>query len=311
MRTRRHAGFTLIELLVVIAIIAILIALLLPAVQQAREAARRTQCKNNLKQWGLALHNYHDTHNTFPQGTMGLNNNNTSNPVNNFPFHVHLLPFLDQAPLYNQFNPAKFYDVAPNQALRNQRFEMLFCPSAIIRDRQSDTITQGYTVHYYGVAGPKGPKPAPLTGNWNHEGNTTTDHGGIALTGLLHRNRHYSFRDITDGSSNTLVIGEVSEARPPSGWSGSYRPWIQGASNANANVASYCCKNVTHPIGNSGYNGGNASRLFNDVRFGSNHSGGAQFLLSDGSVHFISENIDFATYQAAASRDDGLVLPLF
>ncbi|MSR60627.1 MAG: DUF1559 domain-containing protein [Planctomycetaceae bacterium] len=98
MRTRRH-GFTLIELLVVIAIIAILIALLLPAVQQAREAARRTQCKNNLKQFGLAMHNYHDVHNMFPINSYGY-----SGPVSKGSTLIHLLPYIDQAPTYNKIN---------------------------------------------------------------------------------------------------------------------------------------------------------------------------------------------------------------
>src|SRR5688572_19009653 len=101
MCNRLRRGFTLIELLVVIAIIAILIALLLPAVQQAREAARRTECRNVLKQWGLALHNYHDNSRVLPYGGMGLNT--ATFPANNFSFQVLLLPFIDQAPLYNQF----------------------------------------------------------------------------------------------------------------------------------------------------------------------------------------------------------------
>ena len=125
---RQVRGFTLIELLVVIAIIAILIALLLPAVQQAREAARRTQCKNMLKQWGLALHNYHDTHNRLPYGCMGLAN--STPPTNNFGFHVLLLPYIDQAPLYNQFNFSVHYNTAPNLDLKLQKTPLHFCPSA-------------------------------------------------------------------------------------------------------------------------------------------------------------------------------------
>jgi len=118
MAIRRRSGFTLIELLVVIAIIAILIALLLPAVQQAREAARRSQCKNNLKQWGLAIHNYHDTFNKLPIGAMGYNNPLAHGPANNLSMHVRLLPYVDQAPLYNQFDFSLHYNTAPNVALR-------------------------------------------------------------------------------------------------------------------------------------------------------------------------------------------------
>jgi len=301
MKTMKRRGFTLIELLVVIAIIAILIALLLPAVQQAREAARRTECKNKLKQWGLALHNYHDTHTTFPQGTMG----DVAGPVENrMPWIVHLLPFADQAPLYNTFNMNLHYNTAPNLANRNQSFPLLHCPSARTRDRKPSTAAEGWTTHYYGIAGPKGPRLGSTTVNWPGDNRTAT-HGGFSSSGLLYLNSTIAIRDITDGTSNTLAIGEISSK--PVG-SNSYRAWIQGASSG-AGFASYACKNVNRGIGPAGWANSTTQR-FNDVRFGSNHVGGAQFLLADGSVRFVSENIDFNTYQASASRDDGEVLSI-
>lgn len=319
---RRVRGFTLIELLVVIAIIAILIALLLPAVQQAREAARRTECKNKLKQWGLALHNYHDTYRVFPPGAMGLNTSstageyNTTNPRNNFPWIVHVLPFIDQAPLYNTFNFNLFYNdttgTPTNQSRRDEQFPLLHCPSARTADRKPSTASEGWTTHYYGVAGAKGPLPAPLTGNYpmrSQTSNFSSDHGGEARGGILYRQSSVSMRDILDGTSNTFMVGEIS-SRNPAGWSNSYRAWIQGASNGDHGFASYACKNVRSPISNSGYSGGNANRLFNDVRFSSNHTGGAQFVMADGAVKFVSENIDFNTYQAVASKDEGLTLQL-
>lgn len=321
MKARLKRGFTLIELLVVIAIIAILIALLLPAVQQAREAARRTQCKNNLKQWGLALHNYHDVYNCFPIGEIGLTNS-AANPVNNFGFHVRLLPYIEQTGLYAAFDFNRHYDFntpsAPgaltNYTLKEQRFPLQFCPSGRTAD-QTNTETVGVahtytTIHYYGVAGAKGPRPAPATGLFSHTGNTTTDHGGFSDNGILCRNRHFGFRDITDGSSNTLAIGE-SSAENIAGWNVSYRAWTQGASNAATNGASYACKNVAFPIGKtSGWVSGNATRLFNDVRFSSMHVGGCQFLLGDGTVRFLSQNIDFNLYQSLASASGGEVAPL-
>ncbi|HET6422555.1 MAG TPA: DUF1559 domain-containing protein, partial [Planctomycetaceae bacterium] len=115
-----------------------------------------------------------------------------------------------------------------------------------------------------------------------------------------------NFRDCTDGLSNTLLMGEIS-GEHATGWNRNYRDWTQGAnSNVGGGTASYASKNVTFPISRySGWTSNNASRLFNDVRFCSQHVGGAHFLMGDGTVRFISENVDFATYQAAASRGDG------
>lgn len=306
--SRRTRGFTLIELLVVIAIIAILIALLLPAVQQAREAARRTQCKNNLKQWGLALHNYHDVHLKFPIGAMGFNNSAT-NPANNFPFQVRLLPFMDQATLFDQFDQNLHYNTTSpnNQGNRDRTFALLHCPSARERDRKPSTSSQGWTVHYYGVAGAKDIVGVAQGTNFAHSGSYNGNHGGVSTNGLLYRNSNVSMRDVTDGTSNTFAIGEISGKASPGG-NNSYRPWIQGASSGNGDFASYSCKNVRHPIGQARYVSGNSSFLFNDVRFGSNHEGGAQFLLTDGAVRFISENLDFGTYQSLATRDGGEVI---
>ena len=307
----RQRGFTLIELLVVIAIIAILIALLLPAVQQAREAARRTECKNILKQWGLALHNYHDNFRTFPQGAMGLNNN--PGVPNNMSFHVMLLPFIDQAPLYSQFNFSVHYGTAPNLNLNTNSTPLHFCPSARLADRSSNVAGQ-WTIHYYGVAGAKGPKYAPQTGSYDMQhatNNFNTAHGNTATNGILTRNRHTRMADITDGTSNTLMVGEISEQAgvtplTPVNLAVSWRPWVQGATVGDGG-AMYPCKNVRNPIGPSGYDSAgspNQNYLFNDVRFGSPHTGGAHFVMADGAVRFLSANIDFPTYQSAASKGD-------
>lgn len=313
-------GFTLIELLVVIAIIAILIALLLPAVQQAREAARRTECKNKLKQWGLALHNYHDTVGRLPMGGMGRNNSAAA-PANNFSFHVLLLPYIDQAPLYNTINFLNHYNdqttIPTNFSLKAQTSPLFHCPSARLVDRECPSETVGgvaqipFAPHYYGVAGAKGPQPNtnPVV-QYPHQGNTTTNHGGFAINGLLTRNFSFRFADCTDGLSNTFLMGEISgEFIAPAVTAN--RAWTQGVSNGNNDGAMYGCKNIAHPISqNTGYINATAAWLFNDRRFGSQHTGGTHFLLGDGSVMFVSENIDFGVYQGAASKSEREVINL-
>ena len=310
-------GFTLIELLVVIAIIAVLIALLLPAVQQAREAARRTQCKNNLKQWGLALHNYHDTFRTLSYGAMGRDANA---PANNFGWHVMVLPFMEQGNLYEQFKMELHYNnndtafgTPTNATLKESSFPALFCPSASERDRMSNESNRP-TTNYYGVAGAKGPMPGvePEQVFPGHQGTQTGGHGGYATNGMLIVNRSLRFGDCNDGLSNTLVVGEIAKREPRvGGWQISWRPWVQGASSADANGgALYASKNIQWAISHSGYTGGNANRLFNDVRFSSEHTGGAHFVMGDGRVIFVAESIDFAVYLAAATRDGGEALQI-
>ena len=197
----RHSrrGFTLIELLVVIAIIAVLIALLLPAVQQAREAARRTQCKNNLKQLGLALHNYHDTFLVFPPGQFQPLGTNVNSSTNRSCWMQRILPYIDQATLFNTFatnmsGPAGF---ASNWPGANTILPALMCPSDPSSPKNataSGLANQGFSGNYSVCAG-----------------STTfgVDGGGDKLNGMFFCYSRTSIRDTTDGTSNTLLAGEI------------------------------------------------------------------------------------------------------
>jgi prepilin-type N-terminal cleavage/methylation domain-containing protein len=291
----QNRGFTLIELLVVIAIIAILIALLLPAVQQAREAARRSSCKNNLKQLGLALHNYHDTHGKFPPGGMSAGNQ--------LSWCAMILPNIDQAPLYQQFNFSTPTYTSFN-ALGLPRIPVFLCPSSgnerTTNSGEYSNNIQTYSTHYYGVMGPTGPKPNsnPVVNYGEYTGQP--GHGDYGTEGMLFRNSSTQMRDFMDGSSNTFLVGEMSFARDASGTANtSFRIWTRGASGS----AMGSCKNVQFHINQQTYTTAN----FNDVSFGSTHTGGCHFLIGDGSVRFISENVSFDAYKATASRNGGEV----
>ena len=227
LRSRR--GFTLIELLVVIAIIAILIALLLPAVQQAREAARRTQCKNLLKQHGLALHNYHDVFNSFP---IGVN----SSPQGRWgvSFWTGLLPYLDQAPIYNQFSfngPSPGYTAELDGSLNglvlhNMRLPFLACPSSPLTPVKGTggTHPNGQPFQlaismYVGISGAVDDVVPPGTflnstasPQLNSDNCCTCPAQGIhARGGVLLAIKVINFKDMTDGSSNTMAISEQSD----------------------------------------------------------------------------------------------------
>jgi type II secretory pathway pseudopilin PulG len=287
-------------LLVVIAIIGVLVALLLPAVQSAREASRRIKCSNNLKQMGIAMHMYHDTHNVFPAGARILNN---------LAWNVFVLPFLEQQSLYLQcdqgtgaFNGGSNQDGPNKNILALNRLNVYLCPSSVVNvfaTHPSSTLIDGrrtFTKHYYGVMGPK------IAGN-----NSTylfdpnpTGQGGFALQGILGRDSRVRMANVTDGSSNTLLLGEISN---PGGDGAS---WVRGIafgttqSAANGMSAS---KNV-----NFGINvllTPLSANQFNDISFSSYHVHGAQFTLADGSVRYLSDNINSSVYKSAASQDGG------
>ena len=317
---KSRSGFTLIELLVVIAIIAVLIALLLPAVQQAREAARRTQCKNQMKQLGLALHNFHDVFLHFPGGAQEdvyKSPKIDATFIRGASWIVFILPYVDQAALYSQYDFTVPYGTAPNGTVVGARaIPAIYCPSGPAPKAYLDPnagSTTNPSTHYYGVMGPGGPtNPTVVTYNGiNYSytiGNPVTN-GCYATDGVLGQYRDNpgsittefftGTRDITDGTTNTLMLAELSR-NIPSGVTSHYRTWIRGN-----NGGSGATKNVTNPINSTFYNGSNN---FNDISFGSNHTGGCHFTLGDGSVRFVSENIDLSLYKALASRKSSEVV---
>jgi len=295
MQKKNARGFTLIELLVVIAIIAVLVALLLPAVQQAREAARRSSCKNNLKQIGLGLHNYHDTHRVFPPGWVTRITNSTYN--NNrfgsgrYGWSAFILPFVDQASIYNQqnFEAANMPNPNNNNAL-NQSLSVYRCPSDTGPDVVAAAQASGYGLSNY-------------AGNYGHI--ERPGHSFEQFTsGILFGNSSIKMRDITDGTSNTIMAGEHSirqrgilNSRGAGIWAGLIQnkqmDLLCRSTDATTPI------NQSSPVANNSHDG-----------FGSFHTGGAQFLLCDGSIRFISENIDSGagitgTYQRLGNREDG------
>lgn len=329
-------GFTLIELLVVIAIIAVLIALLLPAVQQAREAARRSQCKNNLKQLGLALHNYHDSNQVFPMGLSDSVWGNTELIGDGWAWGAAVLPYLDQGPLFNQFNfNVNPYNAGGNQALGATPLTVFSCPSDLKPPTSPNNpgnaaagkgTTAVATTSYAVSAGPFDGAPCVQSG--------TVPIPEPRNTGLFQVNRSQSLRHVTDGASNVIAVGEIRWI--PNGTDataaayGSDRQYIYGHVTTGGGPK---CDN--NGVNNNGFhlharwtrhklNGPllNASAL--ERSFHSNHVGGAHFLMGDGSVHFISENIDhtstnyvaspsnlngpYGTYQRLAAINDGQVL---
>lgn len=329
--TRMSRAFTLIELLVVIAIIAILIALLLPAVQQAREAARRTQCKNNMKQIGLALHNYHDTFNMFPYSSNAAASTVNANPTifsayKNQTGWVLLLPYFEQAPLYNSIDHnaamgrwtgtppgamtlASGGPTAGNSAATAVKLTALLCPSdsgqqaypGFDGNYGCNTSVPSYKSTYgFSAAG----QPSAL---WSNLPQTTRPMFGAQS--------NTNMRDLTDGTSNTVAIAETTL----NVYDGKTGSWAcnqhvgNGVDFANLNGQRKindwdCCGwgpgtpwSIKNPAGTLGEWG----------TVGSMHTGGLQVLLGDGSVRFISENLDATTRQRLGYIADGNVIGEF
>jgi prepilin-type N-terminal cleavage/methylation domain-containing protein/prepilin-type processing-associated H-X9-DG protein len=285
-------GFTLIELLVVIAIVAILIGMLLPAVQKVREAASRAKCQNNLKQIGVALHNYHGVHGRFPSA------GDTSTELS---WHVDILPLIEQEPFYRGFSfAAGSYQGAQKIDLALSRINTYLCPSSPVEQMEqgpNDNINSGelvggqptYTTHYYGIMGPKGTNP--VTGSAYLE-NNTGPHGGFALQGIFQRPTGTRMAEITDGTSRTLMVGEMSWDDNATGTR--YRTWVRGCDSAPVCGG---CKNVVNGINL------HSTTTFMDMPMGSMHIGGTNFAMGDGSVRFLRDSIDITTYRAMASKN--------
>lgn len=291
-RIRFRSGFTLVELLVVIAIIGILIALLLPAVQAAREAARRSQCSNNLKQIGLALHNYHDTYKSLPAGyTLPSNYKNDFDLPNDryglWSWGAAILPFVEQQALYDQIDPTRnrLYDILGNATLRTlmqQPVPAFRCPSdngpesANVDVRKLDDAGGNprhvATSNYVAVNRTHQPRRVPNNGT----------------AGAFYQDSWTKFRDVTDGLSNVLFIGERRwkiQTRTPN--AGTVFGVNGGSQDTDFGVAN------AHGSGRRHLNCPEANEC--KKSFMSPHPGGVQFTLGDGSVRFISETIEHST----------------
>jgi prepilin-type N-terminal cleavage/methylation domain-containing protein len=303
MTCHRLRGFTLIELLVVIAIIAILIALLLPAVQQAREAARRTQCRNNLKQLGLALHNYHDTHNIFPPGAINPGTqvstnlpytSDCANQCRNIPFTLLLLPYIDQTPLYNQIN----FSLPMGQAQRSGT---------------GPSTNQGALFLSVSSAAFQCPSDVPYSDPYNNAGSTAYSitngrrssywfptHDRLEDQNAFYRNyiplsnpqNKVMFgingaalmRDIVDGTTNTMMLSETPFKKNSIGYGPFWNAW-----NYTSGVEVGPGKQVINDKNGCGGGPGGCPRAWGA---GSMHDGGMHITLADGSSRFISQNID-------------------
>jgi prepilin-type N-terminal cleavage/methylation domain-containing protein/prepilin-type processing-associated H-X9-DG protein len=352
MKLRKRKAFTLIELLVVIAIIAILIALLLPAVQQAREAARRTQCKNNLKQLALACHNYESTFTVFPIGHQFVGHWD-GNPNNNYggtgyAWGGYILPYIDGANISNQFDysfPISGLGQSPrrNQLVAGSAIASYRCPSDKVAATAPYFMNQpwGYIAALSSYAGMAGSFHNPFVPV------TVTNQNSRRANGILNRDTGRKFRDVTDGTSNTILIGEQTfeikgklPSRAPTAEGGNeltlafgsirqQSGWAQGRTSFVLMGGAYAINQAPANVG-WGPIQTSASSL---------HIGGAQFAFADGSVRFISENINhtgrgnepnggwgairndpfddangganYGTYQRLCSMDDGLVIGEF
>ncbi len=292
----------------VIAIIAVLIALLLPAVQQAREAARRTQCKNQLKQLGLALHNYHDTTvNSMPPGY--INNIAVPGTYLFWGWNVMLLPQMDQAPLYSSlssgtlnFNNGLGYltgAAAPASTIQSN-LSALRCPSDPGQPATTISAIQGTPVSggtaqfgrtsYLAVVGATAIASTPID---------TTTYGGV-----FGANSRRGLRDMTDGSSNSILVGERFTPTTPGLGDGIWA----GVTHNGTNTGQANALGDTSVRINNGMTAGVRPQT---TGFGSLHVGGCHFLMGDGAVRFISENVDLLTYQRLSTVADGNVIGEF
>lgn len=274
----RRLGFTLIELLVVVAIIGLLISLLLPAVQQARETARRTQCQNNLKQLGLALHNYHGSHTSFPSGWIG---------PTSFSWCSLLLPELDQLAIFKQLGVSLGKFPAPAGSKLDIPLAAFLCPS----DGKA-TANKHYT--HDGTVGYQKSSYPGVHGDYVYINQIVNSH-----TGAFGMASHTRLSDISDGPTNTFLVGERRLDKDFRGaiWmratnkTGTY---MQGSS-----VVGTCGRNLNN-IKQSRY-----------IGFSSQHLDGAFFLMCDGAVHFVHENISVKVYRNLGRRNDGNIIDAF
>ncbi len=341
---RRARGFTLIELLVVIAIIGVLIGLLLPAVQAAREAARRAQCTNNLKQIGVALHNYVSATGVFPPGYISAVNRSVLDACNqdaeNTPgqgvdtgsgwaWGSMILPYLEQGPVYNSINFNLSVAYHQNDTASLTTVNLYLCPSDFGPDtipvfadppdpaqpgtysaaNVVDTLARGNYVGMYGIG-----EICAQSGSLDSVNNNGAGPEGTHA-GMFYRNSHVSFADITDGSSSTIAVGERSHnlsyvtwvARSIDGWLGKTSP-LEGGTDKFDPSPEESWTQIMGPVGLE-----DGTRTINNPEahvedYWSLHPGGANMLFADGSVHFLKSSINPIPWRSLATRNLGEVI---
>ncbi len=331
MRVRKSSGFTLVELLVVIAIIGVLVGLLLPAVQAAREAARRMSCGNNLKQISLALQNYHDTYKVFPHGDESVSGGWGSN------WRVRILPFCEQGALYDlwQFGPTHGWAGGAPRGTANLNSQLGFnpewanCPSTPLDlyvpprgDVGGGAPERLINFSYFGVAGAENSPNGLWVSTKRNDGGAVK--GIYTADGMLPVNETLSMAKCTDGTSNTLIIAEISDfvfdaakttkadRRPGATWG-----WMMGTNNGNRGASVDAVASTTtiryppnsNMLNQSGVNNGENDRR--NTPLSSAHPGGLQVAAVDGHVQFIASTIDMNTLTYLSVRDDGQVIPSF
>lgn len=283
MKSSSRRAFTLVELLVVIAIIGILIALLLPAVQAAREAARRVSCTNNLAQFAFALQNYESTHGVYPPGTL-----DKKGPIAHQPqgYHhnwlTHLLPFIEERNAYNHIDfSVGVYD-EKNAPVRKTRMRLFVCPS---NAAPPDLMLSNYAgLHHH--------LDAPID----------EDNQGIFFL-----NKSIQYEEIKDGSSTTIFVGErISDLQQDLGWMSGTRSTLRNTGQPINKMLAIVRQNRGNPTQMIDEPGSENPVIVGG--FSSNHPGGAEFLFGDGRVQFISETIDSKTYQQLGHRADGQLM---
>lgn len=328
----KRRAFTLVELLVVIAIIGVLVALLLPAVQAAREAARRMSCSNNLKQFGLALQNFHDTHGAFPVGM-------TDDDTNNFGWGTYILPFMEQGNLYDTIstnvtsgssqrlitragthpNVDDWGRLRVEDSVHGETLKVILpnflCPSSSLAKKDNNNFGAS---HYVGNAG----TTTHMSVNWGCASWKAKDQTGV----LLFDNDNtetvtVGMGDVRDGTSNTLMVGEIGQSHNVYGaknTSGNFPLWAGGNNDAGCDgrfMGSHLrVADATYYINRPGTSlnapAGGSDFETSDLTFGSMHTGGAQFVFVDGSVHFLQQTINTDTLYRLANRQDGLPVSL-
>lgn len=306
-RNLQRRGFTLVELLVVIAIIGVLVALLLPAVQAAREAARRMQCANNLKQVGLAAQNFHDVRGFLPPSRLGNNPNNAD--VNWLTWAVIIMPYIEQGNYYHQWDETRGYE-AHSAAVTKNAVPAYFCPSRRAPNQTFSNNSPSGGLGDFAACGGRGQSDGiNKNGVINPEANGAMIGGkweiNAAGTKLLKWTGVISFASITDGASNTFLVGEKHVRRTTEFGKGEDRTvYSSKVNNTYRRFAGIDGDGVTeYKLGNWNFN--DVVQGVDNRSFGSMHPGVVQFVFCDGSVRAFPHSTDIATLGRLAQRDDG------